>query len=180
LGIPASTLQAIALAVSATVADTKDPSAEEQKLKEASAAWRDRLAALRGAAIVELAEPTSPIELPDRDPRARRLRRSWDPTERTLAWSYVGLGLADVYQTTEAPPDAIEANPFVSSWAGSHPDAAEVAVFKAAATWGLLHVTKRYVPSGKRRKLVLGLLNGLQLGVVLHNDRVLQEERHDP
>jgi hypothetical protein len=138
-------------------------------------AWRAHHDARRGAALVEgvgASETLPVLHLGSRPPRGFG---SWDAAERSLAWSYVALGIADVYQTVHASDDGREANPFVSSWAGSQPDAAEVVAFKAATTWGLLEITRRWVHTGKRRKQVLTLLNGVQLGCVVHNQSVLED-----
>jgi len=171
----------LALVCPATAAEA--PIEREQPLPRST--WRERLDARRGVALVErgATDSQSPSELiPIVDLRAERRRdsRGWDPTERSLVWSYVALGLADAYQTTRIPEHGREANPFVSSWAGSRPDDAEVVLFKVAATWGLLEITRRFVHSGKRRKQALSLLNGLQLGVVVHNERMRQDDFGSP
>ncbi len=96
----------------------------------------------------------------------------WGRLDRSLAWSYVALNALDAYQTAHPPAGVREANPLLASWAGERPSAGEVALFRAATTWGVLAVTKRCTRTPRTRRTVLVLINVIQLAAVAHNEQV--------
>lgn len=98
--------------------------------------------------------------------------RSWDGTERSLLWSYIAFSAIDAYQTARQPAGFQEANPLLASWAGERPSTLETVLFKGIATYGIGRLAARHTRQGKQRKAALLLLNGLQLSIVLHNERV--------
>ena len=95
---------------------------------------------------------------------------SWDRKDLALKWTYVMLSTIDAHQTANFPPGFRESNPLLSGWAGDRPDTMEAALFKAAGTYGLLHLTKRYAKTRRGRRRALYLLIGLQLATVVHNE----------
>ena len=103
-------------------------------------------------------------------PRPGRERLRWDKQERALLWNYVALNAVDAYQTMSIDGNYRESNPVISSWAGEHPSDLEIVAFKAVTTWGLMKLTDRYVKKRKTRKMVLWLLNAIQLSVDVHNE----------
>lgn len=89
-----------------------------------------------------------------------------DTTDKVLFGSFVALQLVDVAQTNEAhkhPEKWEEQNPLY----GSDPKMATVVAVKSAITTGVYFLSVNM--NSQDRKLMLGLVNLLQLSIVAHN-----------
>ena len=95
---------------------------------------------------------------------------AWNRKELALKWTYLTLSAIDAHQTANFPPGFRESNPLLAGWAGDRPDTMEAALFKAAGTYGLIHLTNRYAKTRRGRRRALYLLIGLQLVTVVHNE----------
>ena len=102
-------------------------------------------------------------DLPDESP-------PWSRLDRALAASYGVLAGLDAWQTGHLPSGYREGNPLLSSWAGEQPSLDHAVAFKAFTTWGTLTLVRRIEHPGRRRAVLL-LMNVVQAGVVVLNER---------
>lgn len=106
-------------------------------------------------------------EIPEKD-------ITWTKTEKTLFISYLGLSLADAYQTSNMPKHLKEINPLIYSWAGRRPNLNELILYKGLIGAGLFYMCNKIPEYNKRdsRKYTLILLNSIQIGVCIHNENI--------
>ncbi len=97
-------------------------------------------------------------------------RGRWDGRERTLWTSFLVASALDAYQTvsvTDSGDSYRETNPL---YGGDRPGLARVIAFKGLAAWTAYQFLLRNADH-PRRKTFLKILTGLQLGVVLANEK---------
>jgi hypothetical protein len=94
--------------------------------------------------------------------------KDWTETEQDLFKDFIALNLIDIHITHKAIQDfgAVEVNPFL----GTEPSLERLFLHKAVATGTLYYLLDK--DTSTRRKRDLKILNGVYMGVVLHNGHV--------
>ena len=95
--------------------------------------------------------------------------KDWTETEQNLFKDFIALNLIDVhmtYRTIQNFPIVVEVNPFL----GTEPSLERLFLHKAVATGTLYYLLDK--DTSTRRKRDLKILNGVYMGVVLHNGHV--------
>ena len=95
--------------------------------------------------------------------------KDWTETEQNLFKDFIALNLIDVhmtYRTIQNFPNVVEVNPFL----GTEPSLERLFLHKAVATGTLYYLLDK--DTSTRRKRDLKILNGVYMGVVLHNGHV--------
>ena len=100
--------------------------------------------------------------------------KDWTETEQDLFKNFITLNLIDVhmtYRTIQDFPNVVEVNPFL----GTEPSLERLFLHKAVATGTLYYLLDK--DSNTVRQRDLKILNGLYMGLVLHNGHVGFEMR---
>jgi hypothetical protein len=94
--------------------------------------------------------------------------KDWTETEQDLFKDFIALNLIDIHITHKAIQDfgAVEVNPLL----GTDPSLEKLILHKAVATGTLYYLLDK--DTSTRRKRDLKILNGVYMGVVLHNGHV--------
>ena len=95
--------------------------------------------------------------------------KDWTETEQNLFKDFIALNLIDVhmtYRTIQNFPNVVEVNPFL----GTEPSLERLFLHKAVATGTLYYLLDK--DTSTRRKRDLKILNGVYMGVGLHNGHV--------
>lgn len=100
------------------------------------------------------------------------LALDWDTTEKVMFGSYLGLSLLDAYQSSHFPDHVTEGNPIISGLFGDHPEMWEMVLFKAGIAGVLYLLVDKALDTHKARKIALGMMATMQLGVCISNEVV--------
>ena len=93
----------------------------------------------------------------------------WSETEQDLFKDFIALNLIDIHMTHRTIrdfPNVVEANPIL----GTEPSLERLFLHKAVATGTLYYLLDK--DTSTRRKRDLKILNGVYMGVILHNGHV--------